>query len=79
MQVASDQRGGIHPREDGGLACGALRQPVDSEARVGHCHPAVEWQSRLFTFEVSEELGFKPIEWIVRAARADSDSVYKDQ
>ena len=79
MEVTPDQRSGIHARQNRSLTGGALREPVDAEARVGHCHLAAERQSRLFVFEVGEELGFKPIKRIVWAARADPHSVYKDQ
>ena len=79
MEVSPDQRCGIHARQNRRLTGGALREPLDAEVRVGHGHPTIEGELRLFVFEVGEKLGINPIKRIVWAASADSHSVYKDQ
>ena len=79
VKVAANKRGRIYPCEDSSLSGRALWKPFDPESRIRDGDTAVKRESGFFIFEERKQFCLYPVKRIVRAARANPHSVYKDQ
>lgn len=76
LLVITDCGRGVNPRQDSRLAGSALRPAFNSQACVCRRNHAIESDARLFVLKNCQRIGFmQAVEWVVRAARADSQTI----
>ena len=79
VKMAAYQLRGVDASQDCSLSGRALRQPIDTEPRIGLSNEPIERQPRLLSLKYRKELRLKAIKRIVLATSSDADPVDEDK